>query len=86
MSEYIDGVLTMSDEKPGERRHFQLKEHTLRSGSALEVQISGHWIAGTAEFGTGFNWHGWYLATVASDDPVLLLRTGLKARIDKEWT
>lgn len=85
MSEYIEGELTLSDEQPGERRHFQLHGHTLRSGHALDVCISGNWITGSTEYGLGTNWHGWYLETGPANDPVILLSTGLKARISKDW-
>ena len=62
--------------------HLQLGGRKLNAGHALDVLISGHWIEGRIEFDRV---EGWYLATDIDTDPMIVLRSGLMARIDESW-
>jgi Domain of unknown function (DUF5348) len=62
--------------------HLQLEGHKLNAGHALDVLIGKCWIEGRIEYD---RIEGWYLATDGDTDPLIVLHTGVMARIDESW-
>ena len=76
----MEGKLTRAEAQDSHPHHLQLGERVLNANDPLFVRIQGYWVQGRIEFD---RIEGWYLDTNVDTDPLIVLRSGIIARIDE---
>ncbi len=62
-------------------KRWEFGQHELTSGSALEIQLDGHWITGRVEYS-----HEWqmYVLLIPNGKATILLSSSLTVRLPEE--